>query len=217
MSDTTRRRRFAAVALASVAVLAAVAACSKSSNSSSSDANKQITLTVDVFGDQGFGYQTLYDQYQKDHTNIKIVERGKGQGLGDYNTKLTQWIASNAGAGDVVALEEGTITQFKAQANNFVNLADFGASSLESNFLPWKWKQGQTADGKLIGLGTDVGSMAMCYRKDLFAAAGLPTDRDQVAAKWAPGTTTSTWASSSQPRTPRRSSWTRPPTSSTRS
>lgn len=183
MSVTTRRRRLAAVALASVAVLAAAAACSSNSNSSSGTA-KQITLNVDVFGDQGFGYQTLYDQYQKDHPNIKIVERGKGQGLGDYNTKLTQWIASNAGAGDVVALEEGTITQFKSQANNFVNLADFGASSLESNFLPWKWKQGQTADGKLIGLGTDVGSMAMCYRKDLFAAAGLPTDRDQVAAKW---------------------------------
>ena len=32
-------------------------------------------------------------------------------------------------------------------------------------------------DGKVIGLGTDIGPMAICYRKDLFKKAGLPTGR----------------------------------------
>ena len=42
-----------------------------------------------------------------------------------------------------------------------------------------------TADGKhLIGLGTDVGGMAMCYRRDLFEKAGLPTERDAVSKLW---------------------------------
>jgi cellobiose transport system substrate-binding protein len=184
MSVTTRRRRLAAVALASVAVLATVTACGGDSDDGDTGEGGQITLTVDLFGEQGFGYQKLYDQYMKDHPNIKIVERGKGMGLGDYNTRLTQWIASNQGAGDVVALEEGTIVQFKAQANNFVNLLDHGAAELQGNFLPWKWEQGLTSDGKLLGLGTDVGSMAMCYRRDLFEKAGLPTERDQVSALW---------------------------------
>ncbi len=49
---------------------------------------------------------------------------------------------------------------------------------------PWKCEQGTTADGKMLGLGTDVGSMAMCYRTDLFKKAGLPTDRDEVGALW---------------------------------
>jgi cellobiose transport system substrate-binding protein len=186
MSVTTHRRsrRLAAIAIASVAVLAVTTACGDDSGDGDSESGGQITLTVDLFGEQGFGYEKLYEQYMKDNPNIKIVERGKGMGLGDYNTRLTQWIASNQGAGDVVALEEGTIVQFKAQANNFVNLLDQGAGELQGNFLPWKWEQALTADGQLLGLGTDVGSMAMCYRRDLFEKAGLPTERDEVSALW---------------------------------
>ncbi|MEH1013001.1 extracellular solute-binding protein [Micromonospora sp. CPCC 206060] len=184
MSVTLRRRRFAAIALASVAVLA-VGACGDSSDSTDSgNSNEPITLVVDVFGDQGFGYEELYKQYEAEHPNVKIQERGKGLGLGDYNTRLTQQITAGFGAGDVVALEEGTIVQFYAQADRFVNLADHGANDLKGNFLPWKWEQGTTPDGKVLGLGTDVGSMALCYRSDLFKAAGLPTDREQVGALW---------------------------------
>jgi len=180
----SKHRKYAAIAIAAVALLATASACGNDSGGGSGS-DEKIELTVDVFGDQGFGYEDLYKKYEQDHPNIKIKERGKGTGLNDYTTRLTQWIAAGSGAGDVVALEEGTIVQFKAQAGNFVNLSDYGADSLESNFLPWKWKQGQTADGKqLIGLGTDVGSMAICYRKDLFEKAGLPTDREQVGALW---------------------------------
>ncbi|MGC4807397.1 ABC transporter substrate-binding protein [Micromonospora sp. DT233] len=183
MSVPIRRRRLAAIALASVAVIATTAACGDdSSDSTASDG--PITLVVDVFGDQGFGYEELYKQYEQEHPNIKIQERGKGLGLTDYNTRLTQQITAGSGAGDVVALEEGTIVQFYAQAGKFVNLADHGANDIKSNFLPWKWEQGTTPDGKVLGLGTDVGSMALCYRSDLFKAAGLPTDREQVGALW---------------------------------
>ena len=38
------------------------------------------------------------------------------------------------------------------------------------------------ADGTVIGIPTDLGGLAMCYRADLFEAAGLPTDRDEVTA-----------------------------------
>jgi len=59
------------------------------------------------------------------------------------------------------------------------------AASIQSRWLPWKWAQSLSADGKTqIGLGTDVGGLAMCYRKDLFQQAGLPTDRQQVSALW---------------------------------
>jgi cellobiose transport system substrate-binding protein len=41
------------------------------------------------------------------------------------------------------------------------------------------------ADGTYqIGLGTDVGGLAMCFRPDLFRQAGLPTDRAEVAKLW---------------------------------
>jgi cellobiose transport system substrate-binding protein len=40
------------------------------------------------------------------------------------------------------------------------------------------------ANGAVLGLPTDVGGLVVCYRKDLFARAGLPSDRDKVATLW---------------------------------
>lgn len=175
------RRAAAACAGLSLALLAA-AGCTTAVSVPEDDV---ITLKVDIFSDQGFGYEGLYEEYQKSHPNIRIKERGKGDGLSGYNVRLAQWMKSGAGAGDVVALEEGTIVQFKAQADRFHNLFDHGLGAAKSEFIDWKWEQGLSADGKqLLGLGTDVGSMAICYRKDLFARAGLPTDREAVGALW---------------------------------
>jgi cellobiose transport system substrate-binding protein len=177
-----RRRVIAAIAGTAVAILLVTSACT---SGSTTVAHKKVTLTVDVFGSEGFGYDALYERYMEQHPYITIKERGKGSVLGDYNTQLTGWLTSGRGAGDVVSMEEGTLLQYKAQAQLFVDLFNYGAGALENNFLSWKWKQGLTPDGKqLIGLGTDIGSLAICYRKDLFEKAKLPTDRVQVAALW---------------------------------
>jgi cellobiose transport system substrate-binding protein len=181
MTVRWRRRAYAVVALSMGAVLmAATAGCSKSGSGGGS--NEKITLIVDVFGT--FGYEDLYKQYTQQNPNITIQERGTGANLGDYTPKLLQYLASGAGAGDIVAVEEGTLVQVKAQASKFEDLKNYGAAADEGNFLPWKWQQGLTSDGKIMGLGTDVGGMAMCYRSDLFAQAGLPTKREDVSALW---------------------------------
>jgi cellobiose transport system substrate-binding protein len=175
------RRTSVAAALAAVVALAATGCSSGGTSGSSTD---KITLTVTVFGTFGYKEAGLYDAYTRAHPNITIKEQGTGQSLDDENNKLNQTLAAGSGAGDVVALEEGTITQYKGLAQNFVDLNQFGAGSLKTNFLDWKWQQGTTADGKLLGLGTDVGSMAICYRTDMFAQAGLPTDRAAVGNLW---------------------------------
>ncbi|HEY8533266.1 MAG TPA: extracellular solute-binding protein [Micromonospora sp.] len=176
----SRGRRVAAAIAATTAVLLTATGCG---DDSSKDDGK-IELIVDIFGDQGFGYEKLYEEFMKQHPNITIKERGKGLGANDYTNRLLQQITAGAGAGDIVALEEGTITLFYAQADKFVDLREYGAEEVKDNFLPWKWEQGTLPDGKVLGLGTDVGSMAICYRKDLFAAAGLPTDREELAKLW---------------------------------
>jgi len=173
------RGQRAALAIGMCALLAAATACGGTDGSGQDSGT---TLVVKTFGQ--FGYQDLYKQYESTHPGIKIKEENIGK-LGDYAPKLQQWMASDSGAGDVVALEEGILIQFMAKPDKFVNLLDHGASSLQGNFLEWKWKQGLTADGaKLVGLGTDVGAQGMCYRTDLFAKAGLPTDREKVGALW---------------------------------
>ena len=176
------RRRLAAATFAAALALTGATACGDDEDGGAG-ADGKITLTVDVFGQ--FGYEQLYQEYMAEHPNIKIVERGTGSNLDDHSPKLTQWLAAGSGAGDVVAIEEGLLVEYKANPQNFVNLLDHGAGELKSNFMDWKWNQGLTSDGKhLIGLGTDVGGMAMCYRKDLFEKAGLPTKREDVSKLW---------------------------------
>ncbi|HVI37068.1 MAG TPA: extracellular solute-binding protein, partial [Gaiellales bacterium] len=91
---------------------------------------------------------------------------------------------TNIGAADIEAVEEGWIGQFTSAPNRFVDLSQYGAASIKSRWPDWKWKAGTAATGQVIGLGTDVGGMAMCYRRDLFAQAQLPADRDAVSALW---------------------------------
>lgn len=176
MRTLSRRAGLAAVLALS---LIGVAACSKEADSGTS--NEKITLNVGLFGD--FGFQPLYEEFKKTHPNIEIKER-----IADYNAhhqNLAAHLATGSGAADIEAAEIGYISQFTGQPGKFHNLLDLGAKDLESNWLPWKWQQGLSTDKKsLIGLGTDVGGMAMCYRTDLFAKAGLPTERDKVSALW---------------------------------
>ena len=179
MSQT---KRFLAVTVAAVTAMGMVGACSKNTEGTKPAADGKTTLVVDTFGD--FGYKALAAQYETEHPNIKVELRNV-QKLDDYKPKLVQYLASGSGAGDVVALEEGVLNEFKTQPQNFVNLLDQGAAELQPNFLPWKWDLGRVgADGPLIGLGTDVGGLAVCYRKDLFAKAKLPTERDAVSKLW---------------------------------
>lgn len=175
------RAAFAAV-LAGILAAGAAGCSSGGGTATEGQSPEKITLTVDTFGD--FGYEELFKQYEASYPNIKINHRNVVK-LEDYRTRLDQWLAAGSGAGDVVALEEGQIVLQKGQADKYVNLLDHRAAELKGNFLDWKWAQGLTADGsKLIGLGTDIGPLAMAYRVDLFEKAGLPTDREQVSALW---------------------------------
>jgi len=177
--DVKRTQRIAAAAAASLVMGVLAAGCGGSSDD---EAGGDVTLRVNLFGQ--FGYKDLYKQYEKDHPGIKIVESAEGD-LGKYNTKLSQQIAANAAAGDVVAIEEGQTVNFLQTADKFVNLQDHGYDEIKGDYLPYVASAATTSDGSAtIGLGTDVGGLAMCYRRDLFEQAGLPTDREEVAKLW---------------------------------
>jgi cellobiose transport system substrate-binding protein len=136
-----------------------------------------ITLTINLFGD--FGYHELYQKYEATHPNITIKEN-----LADYGThheNLQAHLIAGAGAADIEAIEIGQVAGFQAEANRFVNFLDYGVQT--DQWTEWKWRAAASYDGELLfGLGTDVGGLALCYRNDYFAKAGLPTDPAKVAA-----------------------------------
>ncbi len=171
------RTRLAALLGLALATSAGLTACG-----GSDEADGDVTLRVSVFGN--FGYEDLYKQFEEDNPGVTIVESAEGD-LGAYNTALTQKIAAGSGAGDVVAIEEGQIVNFLQSPDSFVNMQDHGSNDKLDQWLDWKYSQATTSDGAVtIGLGTDVGGLAMCYRKDLFEKAGLPSERDEVSALW---------------------------------
>jgi len=177
--SVTRMRKAAAVALVATVALGAAACSAKNDNKGTSNGN--IKLTLDTFGE--FGMDDLIKQYESSHPGITVEQR-KTNKLDDYKPQLSKYIATGTGAGDVVALEEGIIGEYKAAPQNWVDLKQY-VGDLSGDYLAWKYQGGQTADGsKLIGLPTDVCSLAMCYRNDLFKAAKLPTDRDAVSKLW---------------------------------
>ncbi|MGW8990109.1 ABC transporter substrate-binding protein [Streptomyces zhihengii] len=172
----TRARR-SAVAIAAAVCLTALPACGADSGS----ADGKITLTVATFSD--FGYKPLIEEYERTHPDVVVKERISQ--FDQHHNQLSTQIASGSGAADVVAIEEGYLPKFRAVKDKFVNLADHGATKRKDEYLAWKWEQGTLGTQDFVmGYGTDVGSLAICYRKDLFAQAGLPTDRAEVGKLW---------------------------------
>ena len=175
----THRRR-PRLALAGLLVTAVAATGFAASTASGKPQAQSTTLTVSLFGD--FGYKDLYRKFERSHPGVTIKESIQDYAV--HHSNLAKSVATGAGAADVEAIEVGFIAQFKAQPDRFVNLRQYGAGALKSRWLPWKWSQGLGSKGEIVGLGTDVGSLAICYRRDLFQQAGLPSARAQVSKLW---------------------------------
>ncbi|MGW0823693.1 ABC transporter substrate-binding protein [Streptomyces sp. NPDC002845] len=152
------------------------------SSSSGGDSSGKTTITLGLFGSFGFEEAGLYEEYEKLNPGINVeqnvIERNE-----NYYPPLVNHLTTDSGLQDIQGVEVANINEVaNTYADKLVDLSEYGK---ESDFLPWKWQQATTESGETIGLGTDVGPMAICYRKDMFQAAGLPTDREEVGELWA--------------------------------
>ncbi|MEV0597734.1 extracellular solute-binding protein [Streptomyces sp. NPDC050315] len=176
------RRALAVVAAA--AALGLVAGCGGDGAADTGGGIKdgKVTITMGLYGVMGFKEAGLLERYEKAHPNVTI----KAEIAGDeqtYYTALQTHLAAGSGLKDIQGIEVGRAKELvDTRAATFADLSKVPGTG---HFLPWKRNQVTTADKKVIGLGTDIGPMAVCYRKDLFAQAGLPTDREKVAELWA--------------------------------
>ncbi|MFI8519756.1 extracellular solute-binding protein [Streptomyces sp. NPDC085481] len=195
-------------AAAAVLVGVLVAGCSSGGDGGGSEgADGKVVVTIDLFGSFGYTEAGLYDAYEKAHPGVTIKQTDT-EDEQDYWKSLQTRLAGGGGLADVQAVEVGRIASVtQQQAERFEDLRTYGAEGLKGAFAGATWAAATTKDGAVLGLGTDVGPEAMCYRSDLLKQAGLPTDRAALAAKW------STWAGylelgrQYQAKAPAKSAW----------
>ncbi|WP_030697349.1 extracellular solute-binding protein [Streptomyces albidoflavus] len=183
MARTRRKPRTRVVAAVSaVSALGLLVGCSGGGEGTGGGRKDgKVTITMGLYGVMGFKESGLLDKYMEENPDVVV----KAEIAGDeqtYYTALQTHLAAGSGLKDIQGIEIGRAKELvDTQQDKFSDLSGVKGTD---HFLPWKQSQVTTADDKVIGLGTDIGPMAVCYRKDKFEEAGLPTDRDEVAKLW---------------------------------
>lgn len=178
-----RVSRTVAVGLTAALASGLLAACG--GDSDSGDGPEEITLNVGVFGEFGFQEAGLYEEYEELNPHITI-QQDSIQENRDYVAQLLTRLSQGSGLADIQAIEIGNIAEMAGEGLNerWVDFNEVDGVDPD-HFLDWKWEQATGENGRTIGLGTDIGPMGICYRKDMFEEAGLPTDREEVGELWA--------------------------------
>lgn len=154
----------------------------EASGGGSTGGSGDVTLDVSLFGTMGFEEAGLLDQYEQENPGVTINYEST-QEEADYWTALQTRLRAGD-VPDVVGLEVGRIADVTTnQSDQFMDFSADYADQLDQ-YLPWKVEAATDADGRVVGMGTDTGPMAICYRSDLLEQAGLPTDPAQLASQW---------------------------------
>jgi cellobiose transport system substrate-binding protein len=170
--NLSRRTRAGAVLATAAAIALVATGCSAGGGTAS---NQKVTLTLATFNN--FGYtDALLASYHKAHPNVTIVQK-VAKTSDDAQTNLFTKLAAGNGLSDIEAVDGDWMPKVKQYPQLFVDLS---SADNKGRYADYK-TAGGTVKGKEIGLGTDVGPEAICYRADLFKAAGLPTDPAEVS------------------------------------
>ena len=172
----TRAFRKGAAAVAALSATAiVVAGCSGGGGGdATAEPDGEITLTVATFND--FGYtDELLQQYMDENPNVTIVHNRAAES-GDARANYFQKLGKG-GLADVEAVE----IDWFAEAMQYSDLLAEAPDDVKGRWLDWKEAAATDANGRLVGFGTDIGPQGVCYRSDLFEAAGMASDREGVA------------------------------------
>ncbi|WP_211588482.1 ABC transporter substrate-binding protein [Allorhizocola rhizosphaerae] len=171
------KRVITTAAILATAVLLVVGCTPGSGGESAADSK-----TFEFWSFTGINQKAAVDNYTKAHPDIQVKLTEVGS-----TTETAQALTTALAGGkvpDLVLIQGDDLPKFMQSPDNFVDLSTLGADKMKGDYLDWVIKQSTTKDGKVIGIPTDVGGLAIAYRTDLFKAAGLPTDRDEVSKLW---------------------------------
>ena len=138
--------------------------------------DEPVEITIATFNE--FGYEDLIEEWNAANPDIQVTQKKVGT-WDDAKENLYTKLAAGSGLSDIEAIEGDAMPAILAESDAFVDLTD---PELDGRWLDFKAAAATNADGQMIGYGTDAGPEGICYRADLFEKAGLPTDREEVAA-----------------------------------
>lgn len=171
--------KFSVLSAAAACLALSLTACGSSSPEKSgvngATGSEAVTLTVGTFNE--FGYEALFKEYEAQNPNVTIQHK-KAATTNEARDNLTTRLAAGSGLSDIEAVEVDWLPELLQYPDRFADLAD---PAVEGRWLDWKAQAATTADGKLLGYGTDSGPEAVCYNSELLKKAGLPTERGEVA------------------------------------
>lgn len=175
------QRKVKATAFAAGSALLVLTACSGGGNAAAPSDSEgggegtTVTLTVGTFNDAGFADE-MFAEYESLNPGVTIVHN-KAATSDDARANYFQKLGKT-GLSDIEYVEVDWLPEVMQYADMLAPVPE----DLKDRWLDWKVEAATDSEGNLIGYGTDIGPLAICYRSDLFAAAGLPTDREEVAA-----------------------------------
>ena len=175
MNSRAMRKGAAAVAALSATAIVLAGCAGGAGGEASADPDEKITLTVATFNNFGYTDEFL-QQYEDTHPNITIVHN-KAAESGDARKNFFQKLGKE-GLADIEAIEVDWLEEVMQYSDLLAPVPD----DLKGRWLDWKEAAATDKDGNLIGYGTDIGPQAICYRADLFEAAGLPSAPADVEA-----------------------------------
>ena len=137
---------------------------------------EDVKLTVSLFGTFGYEESGLFDEYEASHPGITITYESTQQ-EDEYWPALQTRLNAGSGVADIQGIEVARIRDVaNNQADKWSDLTTPAAADQIGRSGVEVGPAATTPDGKVLGMGTDIGPMAICYRTDLLEQAGLPTD-----------------------------------------
>lgn len=152
------------------------ASAAQTAASASDSAAQPTELTVWYF--DKVSMETVIPLFEQSHPGVKVnfVE----QPFGDMSKKYLAALAAKQGVPDVIGLDTSMVGQFLDAGENLM-AEPYSAGELKNDFIDWKFNATTTSSGEMKAMPWDVATGVMFYRPDVFKAAGLPTEPDQVA------------------------------------
>lgn len=173
------KRSLTAIAATAAALTLALSGCgSNSGGSTSDDPNAEASF----WSFTGVNAKDNVAEYLKKvpDAKIKLTEVGSTT---ETATALTAALAGGK-VPDLIMIQNDDLPKFVENSSNFLDLRTLGGDDIATDYLDWAADAATAEDGSVIGIPTDVGGLGFAYRADLFEAAGLPSEPDEVAAAW---------------------------------